>query len=82
MLVTNQDGLRWETDDETGLRVGGSLQVWIHRKADGLYYVSFVIKTWRLIIDGVTYEPDLYQNVLVNGHVIELRYKEYTFISQ
>jgi hypothetical protein len=56
----------------------GTKHVWLQRKQEG-YYIVFVRPDWRLIVDGVTYPQAFYENMPLDGHVVELQYRHYRF---
>lgn len=71
--------LRWEMDDKLREARVEIIRIWALRESEG-YFIRFVLPTWTLIIDGMMYEPELYQDINLNGRLVELKFQDYHFV--
>jgi hypothetical protein len=81
MIFRNDDDtLFWETYDERKhSRRGGSVEIWVQMGALPVPRISYVLPTWRLIVDGRHLAHMLHSDVPVLEHNIVLEYKNYRF---
>lgn len=80
MILEDLEGnVRWETDDELRKTGGGIIRIWALRESEG-YFIRFVLPTWTLMIDGIVHEPELYQEISLNGRQVELEFQDYHFV--
>lgn len=79
ILVKNNE-LFWRID---GRKLphgkGGVIHIWIRREVDG-YHLVFVRPDWLMIIDGQSYPLNLYHDIRIDEHTLELKYKSYRFV--
>jgi hypothetical protein len=75
--------LFWEADYEEA-EPGGEIAIWIRRferkSAGERFDIGAILPTWRLTIDGVPQEQQLYSELEVTGKEIELQYGDYRFV--
>jgi len=81
MIFRNEDDtLFWETYEERKhSRRGGRVEIWVQMGALPEPRISYVLPTWRLIVDGRLMTQVLHSDVPVLRHNIVLEYKNYRF---
>ncbi len=81
-MVLDLDGnLHWHSDEELEQAAKGTIQVWARHKADTYKIVIvYVLPSWTLSIDNISFAPQLYEDIEIGNRLIKLSYQDYEFV--
>ncbi len=78
MILELAKALHWHADEELAVAAKGTIRVWVRREAD-TYKIVYVLPTWRLSVDNLLYESQLYEDIEIGHRLIKLDYSNYSF---
>ncbi len=85
LVVFDRDGeiyLEWDHSNTTrppDIPTGGIIKFWLLKEVNE-YLIRFVPPEWAMTIDSISYKQAVYQDVVLDGRIIELAYQDYRLI--